>query len=300
MSELAWVALRAASLVLLLQAAGAALFTAAFAHRLQHSSPAIRRTGARAAAGALAVLAAQYLFEPVHLAGEWAGIADASLHRLVLSSSTGAALAVRAAGVAGVALGLRHDGWAARSAGVAGGLAALSSFALTGHTALDEHRLLLAALLLAHLTLAAFWFGSLWPLRQLCALEPREQAARVLEAFSSGALWLVPLIPLAGLGMAAVLLPDFGALLAPYGLLLGAKLMLFAALMGLAALNKLRLTPALARGEPGALPRLRRSLAAEYVLICAVLSVTAVLTGFFSPAPTERDAAAGRSATAHA
>ena len=300
MTELAWVALRAASLVLLFQAAGAALFSAAFAHRLEHSTSTIRRTGVRAAAGALAVLAAQYLLEPVHLAGEWAGIADASLHRLVLSSSTGAALAVRAAGVAGVALGLRYDGLAARSVAAASSLAALGSFALTGHSAVDPHRLLLAPLLLVHLMLAAFWFGSLWPLRQLCALEPRAQAARVIETFSSGALWLVPLIPLAGAGIAAVLLPGFAALLAPYGLLLGAKLMLFAALMGLAALNRLRLTPALARGEPGALPRLRRSLAAEYVLICAVFTVTAVLTGFFSPAQTERDASAGPPATARA
>jgi putative copper export protein len=299
MTDLAWVALRAASLVLLFQAAGAALFIAAFARRLTRSAPAIRRTGVRAAAAALMVLAAQYLFEPAHLAGEWAGIADASLHRLV-SSSTGAALAVRAAGLAGVALGLRRDGWAANTTGVAGSLAALGSFALTGHTALDAHRLWLAPLLLVHLILVAFWFGSLWPLRQLCALEPREPAARVIAAFSSGALGLVPLIPLAGAGMAALLLPDFAALLAPYGLLLGAKLLLFAALMGLAALNKLRLAPALARGEPGALPRFRRSVAAEYVLICAVLAVTAVLTGFFSPAETERDATQGTAATAHA
>jgi copper resistance protein D len=300
MTDLAWVALRAGSLVLLFQAAGAALFIAAFAHRLTDSAPAIRRTGVRAAAAALMVLAAQYLFEPVHLAGEWAGIADASLHRLVLSSSTGAALAVRAAGLAGVAIGLRREGLAATTTGVAGSLAALSSFALTGHTALDVHRLLLAPLLLVHLILIAFWFGSLWSLRQLCELEPREQAVRVVEAFSRGALWLVPLIPLAGAGMAALLLPDFAALLAPYGLLLITKLMLFAALMGLAALNKLRLTPALARGEPGALPRLQRSVAAEYVLICAVLAATAVLTGFFSPAETERDATESTSAMAHA
>jgi len=123
----------------------------------------------------------------------------------------------------------------AKTTGVAGCLAAVGSFALTGHTALDAHRLLLAPLLLVHLILVAFWFGSLWPLRQLCALEPREQAARVIEAFSSGALGLVPLIALAGAGIAAVLLPDFAALLAPYGLLLSAKLMLFAALMALAA-----------------------------------------------------------------
>src|SRR6266436_3475607 len=219
MIDLAWVALRAASLVLLFQGAGAALFTAAFAHRLTRSAPAIRRTGVRAAA--------QYLFEPVHLAGEWAGIADASLHRLVLSSSTGAALAVRAAGLAGVAIALRREGLAAKITGVAGCLAAVGSFALTGHTALDAHRLWLAPLLLIHLILVAFWFGSLWPLRQLCALEPREQAARVIEVFSSGALGLVPLIPQAGAGIAAVLLPDFAALLAPYGLLLSAKLLLF-------------------------------------------------------------------------
>jgi putative copper resistance protein D len=254
----------------------------------------------RAAAGALTVLAVQYLFEPVHLAGEWAGIADASLHRLVLSSSTGAALAVRAAGLAGVAIGLRRDGLVAKITGVAGCLAAVGSFALTGHTALDAHRLWLAPLLLVHLILVAFWFGSLWPLRQLSALEPREQAARVIEAFSSGALGLVPLIPLAGAGIAAVLLPDFAALLAPYGLLLSAKLMLFAALMAFAALNKLRLAPALGRGEPGALPRFRRAVAAEYVLICAVFAVTAVLTGFFSPAPAERDPTESPPATAHA
>ncbi|HEY0767082.1 MAG TPA: CopD family protein, partial [Steroidobacteraceae bacterium] len=295
-----WFVLRAAALVLLFQAAGAALFIAAFAQGLTRSAPAIRRTGVRAAAGALIVLAAQYLFEPVHMAGEWGGFADASLHRLILTSSTGAALAVRVAGLAGVAIGLRGDGLAARTTGLAGSFAAVSSFLLTGHTALDAHRLWLAPLLLVHLIVGAFWFGSLWPLRQLCALEPREPAARVIEAFSSAAVWLVPLIPLAGVGIAALLLPDVAALLAPYGLLLIGKVGLFAALMGLGALNKLRLTPALARGEAGALPRFRRSVAVEYVLICAVLAVTAVLSGFFSPAGTDVGATDSTPATAHA
>src|SRR2546429_6762662 len=86
---------------------------------------------------------------------------------------------------------------------------------------------------LVHLMLAAFWFGSLWPLRQLCALEPHAQAARVIEAFSSGALWLVPLIPLAGAGIAAEFLPGFSPPPAPPGLLLCAQLLLFSALIGL-------------------------------------------------------------------
>ena len=283
MTDLAWVALRGAGLVLLFQGVGAALFGVAFERLLTRAGPAIRRTALRASGGALAVLAVQYLMEPVHLAGEWAGIADASLHRMVVGSSLGASLGVRLAGLVAVAIGLSRSGPAAKAVALAGSVAALASFALTGHTSVAPHRLLLASLLLAHLAIVAFWFGSLWPLRQVLALEPREPAARVVEAFSSVAVWLVPLIPLAGIGMAVELLPDWAALLTPYGLVLILKLSLFAGLMGLAAANRLRLTPALARGEPGALPRLRRTVAAEYALICVVLGATAVLTGFLSP-----------------
>jgi len=84
----------------------------------------------------------------------------------------------------------------------------------------------------------------------------------VIEAFSSGALGLVPLIALAGAGIAAVLLPDFAARCALWPAA-QRQLMLFAALMALAALNKLG-CPALGRGEP-APARFRRSVAAEYV-----------------------------------
>jgi len=283
MTDLAWVVLRGAGLVLLFQGAGAALFAAAFRRFLTRTGPVIRRTGLRAAIGALLVVAAQYLMEPVHLAGEWAGIADVSLYRMVLGSSLGAALGVRLAGLAGVAIGLAGDGPVSRAAALGGSLTALGSFVLTGHTTVAAHRLLLAPLLLVHLFIAAWWFGSLWPLRQALTLEPREQAARLTGAFSAVAVWLVPLIPLAGLGLALELLPDWAALLAPYGLLLILKVALFAGVMALAAVNRLRLTPALARGEPAALPRLRRSVAAEYALICAVLAATAVLTGFLSP-----------------
>jgi putative copper export protein len=283
MTDLAWVALRGAGLVLLFQGVGAALFSLAFERLLTRAGPAIRRSALRASGGALAVLAAQYFMEPVRLAGEWAGIADASLHRMVLGSSLGASLGARLAGLLGVAIGLSRSGPVAKAAALAGSVAALASFALTGHTSVAPHRLLLASLLLAHLAIVAFWFGSLWPLRQVLALEPREQAARLVEAFSSAAVWLVPLIPLAGIGMAIELLPDWAALLAPYGLVLILKLSLFAGLMGLAAANRLRLTPALARGEPAALPRLRCTVAAEYALICVVLAATAVLTGLMSP-----------------
>jgi putative copper export protein len=83
--------------------------------------------------------------------------------------------------------------------------------------------------------------------------------------------------------MAALLLPDVAALLQPYGELLIAKVVLFAVLLGLAALNKWRFGPAIERGDTQAARGFRRCVVSEYVLIVAVLSVTAVMTTFFSP-----------------
>jgi putative copper resistance protein D len=69
----------------------------------------------------------------------------------------------------------------------------------------------------------------------------------------------------------------------PYGESLLAKIAGFMVLMGLAAANKWRLGPALTRGAVQSGLRFRRSLVAEYVLIVAVLAVTAVMTSWFSP-----------------
>jgi putative copper export protein len=53
--------------------------------------------------------------------------------------------------------------------------------------------------------------------------------------------------------------------------------------MGLAAANKWRLGPALVHGPVQSGRWFRRSVAAEYVLIAAVLTITAVMTSLFSP-----------------
>jgi len=297
MIDLLWLVLRGASLVLVLEAAGAALFLVAFARFLGVSAPVIRRAAFHVTIAALAVLLAQALLEPAHLGGELAAIGDADLERLAIFSANGAALAVRIAGVSGLALGLARGGVAL---GPAGGLAAVSSYLLEGHTTLARERWLLAPLLLIHILILTFWFGALWPLRQLLVLEPEGVAARVLAAFSAAALWLVPVIPCAGGALAFLLLPNLAALWTPYGLMLIGKVALFTALMAVAALNKLAFTPALARGERAAVPRLRRSVAVEFVLICAALVLTAVMTGLFSPAGGEDVAAVARILTVRA
>ncbi len=82
--------------------------------------------------------------------------------------------------------------------------------------------------------------------RRTRAAVPGEQrespaiAGAVTEAFSRLAAWIVPLLLLAGLVIAALLLPSLDAIWTSYGLLLLAKLGAFAALMLLGALNKWR------------------------------------------------------------
>ncbi len=93
---------------------------------------------------------------------------------------------------------------------------------------------------------------------------------------------MVPLILLAGIGLSALLLPGLATFKQPYGQLLLAKLTGFAVLMAMAALNKWHFGPACAEGNTAAF---KRTVVIEYVLICAVLTATAIMTTFFSPEP---------------
>src|SRR6185437_17091655 len=108
-------------------------------------------------------------------------------------------------------------------AGVTGAVLVAVSFTLTGHTSTSSWRWLLAPLLLAHLLIAAFWFGSLGPLYLVTLRESGERTARVVALFSAAAFWLVPLILVAGIAIAVLLLPSVAALRQPYGLLVIAK-----------------------------------------------------------------------------
>jgi putative copper export protein len=285
MIDLLWLVLRAASLVLTVQAAGMALFMAAFAELLADERSHLQRFAWQAALAAAALLVAQLLIEPLHLAGDWSGVGAATL-RIFVSSSATLALCVCLVGIACVALAQRPPGPPAASRRALAALASLlavGSFALTGHTAAHRERALLAPLLYLHVAIVAFWFGALLPLRLLASRAAPAHAARVIAAFSRAAVWLVPLIALAGAALALLLLPDLAALRQPYGLLLLSKATLFAIVMGVAALNRQRLLPALARAEPSAAAHLVRSIGLEYLLLCIVLAATAVMSGALSP-----------------
>jgi len=277
------VVLRAIGFILLVQAAGSALFVALFIPRLHDSTARIRRIGTLAAVAAIVVLCAHYSLEAARMSGDFGGMLDASLQGLVLRSSTSEALALRLAGMGLVVVSLRMPAARGRAIGVMGALLAAIAFTLTGHTSVSAERAILAPNLLAHVLIGMFWFGSLLPLWLVSARETRATAASAIEAFSRTAVWLVPLLLVAGLLMTAMLVPGWSTFGQPYGELLIAKLILFAGLMGLAAANKRRFGPGIAQGLPSAAPRFRATVAAEAVLIAIVLAVTACLTAFFSP-----------------
>jgi copper resistance protein D len=283
MADTLSVVLRALSFVLLFQAAGLAIFLALFGDRLATLQDPIRRAGQVVALAAIAFVAAHYALEAARMAGDLSGIWDPDLQGIVWNSSNRAAVIGRLAGLLLIAMGLYSSRGRSTLLAVLGAILVTGAFTFTGHTAVSTHRWILAGLLMVHLLVVAFWLGALWPLYLASSRETPARASNLIERFSAMAIWLVPVILLVGAVMAIVMLPNVAALGEPYGELLIAKVVGFALLMGLAAANRSRLGPAIAQGTIHGGRRFRQSLAAEYVLIAAVLAITAVMTTFYSP-----------------
>ncbi len=270
---------RALSFIALFQAVGGALFLMLFGTRVAVGRAPMARMARLATVGAALLLVLQFALQGARLAGDFTGVWDRPLQQVLWQSAPGTALRLQLTGLLLVLVGLN---WS-RSLGALGILLVLAAFTTLGHTVDHAHRVVLAGLLAIHLFSVAFWFGALWPLRQAVTLEAPQKAAALLGQFSRLAIWIVPALLLAGVTLMVLLIPGIGIFAQPYGQLLLAKILGFAALMYFAALNKLRLTPALGREAAGAAQRLRRSLLLEYLLSGAVLIITAFMTGLYSP-----------------
>lgn len=179
--------------------------------------------------------------------------------------------------------------------------AALATLAWTGHGAMDEGSLgwLHLAADILHLIAAAVWLGALLGLILLVARSTsRVDTAhlilshRALHGFSGIGTAVVGAIVVTGLvnGWLLVGPANVAALGATlYGELLIAKLVLFAAMLGLASLNRFRLTPRFERliataDHRGALAALRGSLALEAACAVAILGLVAWLGTLEPPA----------------
>lgn len=203
---------------------------------------------------------------------------DPSVLSAVLDGPVGLAAALQVGGgvllLAGAA---RGSAWP-----VAGATAALSSFAVTGHTAsLGVGAGLVAA---AHVGAAAWWLGGLLLVRSACRAHETDALAALVARFSFLALPVVGALALGGL-IAAIALVGASreAWLSPYGRDLALKIALAAVAVSVAAYNRLRLVPRLAAADARAAGALRRSVTLEVAVLCGVLAATAWLTTFRSP-----------------
>jgi len=275
--------LRGLSFVAMAQAAGAMLFLAAFSATLDSSRRHIENMAWLATVAALILLPVQFSLEAARMTGSFAGLFDADLQRFALSTPGARVLALRIIGLLLVLAGIKNSFRAAMPIGVAGVLMVAASFALTGHTASHAERWLLGPLVALHVLIVSIWFGSLRPLVQIVQSETHSLAAQVVRKYSRIAGVLVPIILLAGLVIAARLLPDARSLWTVYGSILIGKVLAFAVLMALAVLNKRKLGPAIATEGGPARRTFQAAVMAEWGIIVVVLFATAFLTTFWSP-----------------
>ena len=213
-----------------------------------------------------------------NLTGDVSGLTDPEMLKLLWTTPVGTALLLRLVGlgllIAGLFMG-RVGTWVS----VLGGVIAIWSFDQVGHVSGLETTLLDLALML-HLLAVALWIGVLTPLKRLASSSSTyASAADVGHRFGVVASAAVPVLIIVGGYMGYQLVGSFTALVGTsYGQAMIIKVLLVGLLLGLAAANKLRFIPALRTGDPAAANHLSKSISVEWIVILAVLGMTAVLT----------------------
>ncbi|MFI0399117.1 MAG: copper resistance D family protein [Thiolinea sp.] len=215
------------------------------------------------------------------------GLADSNYIAMIWDSPLGWQCVFR---VLGFLLMLLVIGWswkqgqALRWQGLLASILALTLLCFAGlhagHTV--EHATWVHWALSFHFVIGLWWMGCLWPLALSCqGLEP-VRLQQLMQSFGIIAGWLVPILLIAGLGLAYALTGSWQHLFtSAHGQLLLAKIALVVGLLGAAAYHKLKLVPQLT--EPYRAQTLQRSIYRELGIGLAVLLLTAVLSSMVGP-----------------
>jgi putative copper resistance protein D len=225
-----------------------------------------------------------------------------SIEAMVFETPMGVAWQVRMAALAATAVLAFVQNPVVRVVQVALAAAALASLAWTGHGAAGEATKGVIQLLadIVHLLAAGAWIGALLALGLMVARNASRLTSAdfismhgALDGFSKAGTIFVALLLITGSVNTWILVGPVGIGLVgsdQYVQLLALKLALFAAMLGLAATNRFRLTPALSRDLGAgvvpleALKALRRSIAIEAGLAASVLAIVAWLGTLVPPA----------------
>jgi len=177
---------------------------------------------------------------------------------------------------------------AARCLSAAAAVATVAGFVAYGHASAAEPAWLMRPAIALHVAAVLFWLGSFAPLLNALRSSPSEGAG-ALARYSLPILLSSAILLLSGAAMAWVQLGAATELWSSaYGVVLLAKLALVAPMFALGALNRFALTNRVAVGDPRALRRLRRTIAAEMLL--GVLTLGVVGLWRFTPPPRSMEA----------
>jgi putative copper resistance protein D len=266
-----------------LGAAGAVFFLVYSGPLLQESQRGrIRRLIGVLAVTAAALSCARILLLAGSMSGDFAGMFDISLQRMILNHGEGRASGLRIAGLALTGLALSAKPRALAYA-LLGAIIASTSFVWVGHIHALPHGYP-GLVLSLHLICAAFWLGALLPLLIVASDGTEPQIAVVVARFGKLALTMVALLLAAGAALLWTLIGDALTFWSSaYGVMMAIKLLAAGLLLCIAAVNKLVLTPRLMNHDPKAVSLLRRSIRAEIACAALILSITAAFTSLTGP-----------------
>lgn len=224
------------------------------------------------------------------MTGDMSGFLDGPMLKMVIDSSEGPATLLHVVGLLSLIVSIQrqHKRVLTHLVACLGGVIAVASFALVGHAGevaiAPQFKWLPQFLVILHLVFVAFWLGALWPLHRLTYGDSLPHIAIVSHRFGQCAAVAVGILLLCGFGLLWMILGTPRALfLSEYGTLFVIKMLLVALLLALAAMNKVRLTPQLFRGDMSALRSFRFSIRFEIILAFLILVTTAILTTAVGP-----------------
>lgn len=161
-----------------------------------------------------------------------------------------------------------------------GSLLIAVSYTQVGHV-LGDPRWVLTCPITVHLLAVGFWVAALAPLHKF-ALQDSDYA--ILRRFGEIAGVTVPVLVLVGLAFAWFMSGSLTVVLSTsYGQALLITVIFFSGLLSLAALNKLRLVPALEQGGADTAPKPCRSIKIEGFVVLLILITTATFTSVTTP-----------------
>jgi putative copper export protein len=282
--EAAAVAAKALTYAFSFAAAGGAIFILFFQRQLRTDERAqIAKLCAALSFFAILLTALRLPIIAATLGGDFFSMMDWPLLQFAIESSEGQAAAVRVVGLV-LILFLPRPSTATAIVAALGAVMVSASFAFTGHSLSLDRGLLPQVLVTLHLLAVSYWLGGFFPLRYVTYRPDPPGVAQVMKRFGDIALSIVGALVIAGFVLLWIMLRTPLVLFdSDYGRAVVVKLLFVAGLLGLAAVNKLVLTPALARGDISALQRLRNSITAEIAMAGLILVVTAIFTTVVGP-----------------